>query len=252
MDDNTGQVQQASIGLGTSTIHVSGNYRLSGEDPWVDLKVAATAVPIDELQSLMTAAGVKLPNGSQLKGGTLTLDLEMTGAANALSITGPVELDNAQLVGFDLGSKIAGIASMGGVKTGTTTTIQTMKFNLQASNAGIQVSDIDGSILGMGRSTGSGTISPAGALSFRMVAHVTNAHGMGKVGVGLMTKMNQFGKSDSEKEAAQGVPMLVTGTPGNPVITADVSGLVHRNASTLAGKMKHLFGKKNAPSADSN
>jgi AsmA protein len=252
MDDNTGQVQQASIGLGTSTIHVSGNYRLSGEDPWVDLKVAATAVPIDELQSLMTAAGVKLPNGSQLKGGTLTLDLEMTGAANALSITGPVELDNAQLVGFDLGSKIAGIASMGGVKTGTTTTIQTMKFNLQASNAGIQVSDIDGSILGMGRSTGSGTISPAGALSFRMVAHVTNAHGMGKVGVGLMTKMNQFGKSDSEKEAAQGVPMLVSGTPGNPVITADVSGLVHRNASTLAGKMKHLFGKKNAPSADSN
>jgi hypothetical protein len=85
-----------------------------------------------------------------------------------------------------------------------------------------------------------------------MVAHVTNAHGMGKVGVGLMTKMNQFGKSDSEKEAAQGVPMLVSGTPGNPVITADVSGLVHRNASTLAGKMKHLFGKKNAPSADSN
>jgi AsmA protein len=252
MDDNTGQVQQASIGLGTSTIHISGNYRLTGEDPWVDLKVAAAAVPIDELQSLMTAAGVKLPNGSQLKGGTLTLDLEVTGAANALAITGPVELDNAQLVGFDLGSKIAGIASMGGVKTGTTTTIQTMNFNLQASNAGIQVSDIDGSILGMGRSTGSGTISPAGALSFRLVAHVTNAHGMGKVGVGLMTKMNQFGKSDSEKEAAQGVPMLVTGTPGNPVITADVNGLMHRNASTLAGKVKHLFGKKNAPSANSN
>jgi uncharacterized protein YigE (DUF2233 family) len=56
--------------------------------------------------------------------------------------------------------------------------------------------------------------------------------------------MNQFGKSDSEKEAAQGVPMLVTGTANNPVITADVSGLLRRNTSTVLGKAKHLFGKK--------
>lgn len=250
MADNTGQVQQASIGLGTGTIQMSGSYRLAGEDPWVDLKVAAAAVPIDELQSLITSAGVKLPNGSQLKGGTLTLALEITGVANNLMITGPVQLDNAQLVGYDLGSKIAGIASLGGVKTGSTTTIQTMKFNLQAGNAGIQVTNIDSSILGMGRSTGSGKVSPDGALSFRLVAHVTNARGVGKVGVGFMTRMNQFGKSDSEKKAAQGVPMLVTGTAKDPVITADVSGLMHRNASTLLGKAKRLFGKKSTPPAD--
>ena len=143
-------MQQASIGLGTGTIQLSGSYRLAGEDPWVDLKVAAAAVPMDELQSLMTAAGVKLPNGTQLKGGTLTLALEITGAANDLAITGPVELQNAQLVGYDLGSKIQGIAALGGVKTGSTTTIQSMKFDLQASNAGIQVKNIDGTILGMG------------------------------------------------------------------------------------------------------
>ncbi|HTU50707.1 MAG TPA: AsmA family protein [Acidobacteriaceae bacterium] len=252
MDDNTGQLQQASIGLGTGTIQLSGSYRLAGDNPWVDLKVAAAAVPIDELQPLMTAAGVKLPNGSQLKDGTLTLTLEITGTANDLAITGPVELENARLVGYDLGSKIQGIAALGGVKTGSTTTIQNMKFDLQASNAGIQVKDIDGTILGMGRSTGSGTISPTGALSFRLVAHVSNARGAGKVGVGLMTKMNQFGKSGSEKEAAQGVPMLVTGTANAPVITADVSGLMHRNASTVVGKMKHLFGKKNTPPANPN
>lgn len=247
MADNAGEIQQASIGLGTGTIQLSGSYRLAGDDPLVGLKVAAVAVPIDELQSLMTAAGVKLPNGSQLKGGTLTLALEVAGAANDLAITGPVELENARLVGFDLGSKIAGVASLSGVKTGTTTTIQDMKFNLQASNAGIQVKHIDGTILGLGRSTGSGTVSPTGALSFRLVAHVTNAHGAGKVGVGLMTKMNQFGKPASEKQAAQGVPMLVTGTANDPVITADVSGLMHRNASTVVGKLKHLFGKKSTP-----
>jgi AsmA protein len=249
MADNAGKLQQASIRLGTGTIHLSGSYRLAGKDPWVDLKVAAAAVPIDELQSLMNAAGVKLPNGSQLKGGTLTLGLDITGVATDLVVTGPVDLENTRLAGFDLGSKISGIASLGGVKTGSTTTIQTMKFNLLASNAGIQAKNIDGSIVGMGRSTGSGTISPSGALSFRLVAHVTNAHGAGKVGVGLMTKLNQLGKSGSEKEAAQGVPMLVTGTPADPVITADVSGLVHRNASTVASKVKHLFGKKDSSPA---
>ena len=135
-------------------------------------------------------------------------------------------------LGMTWDRKIQGVAALGGVKTGSTTTVQNMKFNLQANNTGIQVKNIDGTILGMARSHGSGTISPTGALSFRLVAHVTNAHGAGKVGVGLMTKMNQFGKSASEKEAAHGVPMLVTGTSNDPVITADVSGLVHRNAST--------------------
>jgi AsmA protein len=248
---NAGTIHRASIGLGTGTIELSGSYRGAGEDPWIDLQVAATGVPIDELQSLMTAAGVKLPNRSQLKGGTLTLALEMTGAANDLVITGPVELENARLVGFDLGSKIAGVASLSGVKTGNTTTIQDMKFNLKASNAGIQVKHIDGTILGLGRSVGSGTVSPTGALSFRLVAQVTNAHGAGRVGVGLMTKMNQFGKSASEKQAAQGVPMLVTGTAKDPVITADVSGLMHRNASTVVGKLKRFFGKKGTPPANS-
>lgn len=250
LDDNSGQLQQASVGLGTGTLQLSGSYRLAGEDPWVDLKVAAAAVPIDELQSLMTAAGVKLPNGSQLKGGTLTLGLDVAGAADDLTITGPIELENAQLVGYDLGSKIQGIAALGGVKTGSTTTIQNMTFNLQANNAGIQVENIDGTILGMGRSTVRGTVSPTGALSFRLVAHVTHARGAGKVGVGLMTKMNQFGKPAAEKEAAQGVPMLVTGTTNAPVITADVSGLMHRNASTVVDKMKHLFTKKSTSPAN--
>lgn len=250
MSDDTGTIQRASIGLGTGTIQLTGRYRGAGNDPWVDLKVAAAAVPIDELQSLMTAAGVKLPNGSELRGGTLGLALGFTGAANDLVVTGPVDLENARLVGYNLGSKIAGIASLGGIKTGSTTTIQTMKFTLQASNAGIQVKNIDSTIAGMGRSTGSGKVSSAGALSFRLVAHVTDAHGAGKIGVGLLTRLNQFGKPASDTEASRGVPMLVTGTANDPVITADVRGLMHRDASTAVDKLKHLFSKKNTSSAD--
>jgi AsmA protein len=250
LEDNTGQVQQAAIHLGTGTINLSGNYRLAAGDPWIDMKVTGARVPIDELQPLMTATGVKLPNGSQLKGGTLSIALAVTGPANDLVITGPVDLENTRLVGFDLGSKISGIAALGGVKTGSTTTIQSLKFDLSASRAGIKVAHIDSLVAAMGESTGSGTVSPTGALSFRLIAHVTSARGMGKVGVGLLTKMNRLGNADSAQDSAQGVPMLVAGTADNPVITADVTGLMHRNASTLLGKARQLFGKKSKPVAD--
>ena len=46
--------------------------------------------------------------------------------------------------------------------------------------------------------------------------------------------------------------MLVSGTANNPVITADVTGLMQRNASTLFGKAKSLFGKKDKSPASTN
>jgi len=259
LQDSTGQLRSAVLHLGKGRFQLRGDYRFVPGDPWVDLKLAGQSVPIDELQPLMAAAGVKLPNGSQLKGGTLTVALEMTGPAKELVVTGPVEVDNTQLAGFDLGSKISGIATLANVKTGNTTQIQSLKLNLQASHAGIKVDQIDSVIAALGESTGSGTISPTGALAFRLVAHVTTAHGMGKVGAGLLAKLNQFSSSSADKESAEGVPILVSGTASDPVITADVTGLLHRNAATLLDKAKQnhpgsvfkkLFGKKNDPSAD--
>ena len=66
----------------------------------------------------MTAAAVRMPNGSVLKGGTLSLNLAVHGQAKALAISGPIALANTRLVGFDVGSKIHGIAALSGVKTG--------------------------------------------------------------------------------------------------------------------------------------
>ena len=43
-----------------------------------------------------------------LQGGTLTANLAITGPANAPTISGPVQVDNTRLAGFDLSSKIGG------------------------------------------------------------------------------------------------------------------------------------------------
>src|SRR5205809_825794 len=83
---------------------------------------------------LLPAAGVRLPSGSVLRGGTLTTTLAITGPIKDSVIAGPVQLDDTHLAGFDLGAKVGSIAALGGVKTGDTTSIQTLRMNVRVTN----------------------------------------------------------------------------------------------------------------------
>jgi AsmA protein len=167
-----------------------------------------------------------------LKGGTLSLNLAVHGQAKALAIAGPLALANTRLVGFDVGSKIHGIAALSGMKTGDTTEFERLRLNVRMTNAGVAAERIDAVIGGMGELTGSGTVSPADQLDFNLVLKGATAKGIGKVGVGLLSTLNggTGGKS--------GVPIRITGTPDDPNITADVGGIFGRTT-------KSIFGKKN-------
>ena len=233
--ENSGQIEDVSIRLGDSAIHANGTYQpgASGvEDPLLNLKLSGEKLPIDELQPLMTAAAVRMPNGSVLKGGTLSLDLAVHGQAKALAISGPIALANTRLVGFDVGSKIHGIAALSGVKTGDTTEFERVRVNVRMTNAGMVAEHIDAVIGEMGELTGRGTVSSADQLDFNLILKGASAKGIGKVGVGLLATLNggTGGKS--------GVPIRITGTPDDPSITADVSGIFGRTT-------KSIFGKKN-------
>ncbi len=97
LKDSRGQVQDLALKTGAVAAHVSGAYDLSGVDPIVDLKMVGKALPIDDLQALLPAAGVRLPNGSVLRGGTLTTTLAITGAIKDSVIAGP---DRAERYAF--------------------------------------------------------------------------------------------------------------------------------------------------------
>jgi AsmA protein len=235
LKDNSGQIEDASIKLGDSTIHASGTYQPAESgvgDPLLNFKLSGENLPINELQQLMTAAAVRLPNGSVLKGGTLSLNLAVHGQAKALAIAGPMAFANTRLVGFDVGSKIHGIAALSGIKTGDTTEFERLRLNVRMTNAGVVAERIDAVISGMGELTGSGTVSAADQLDFNLTLKGASAKGIGKVGVGLLSTLNggTGGKS--------GVPIRITGTPDDPNITADVGGIFGRTT-------KSIFGKKN-------
>jgi len=249
---NSGQVSDLALQTGAVAIHIKGAYQLSENLPVFDLKLLAQSVPIDDLQALMPAVGVRLPNGAVLKGGTLSANFDIKGSAKDNVIAGSYEIKNTQLVGYDLGSKIVGIAALGGIKTGDTTAIDISSADMRITKSGSESTNIYSVLPALGESTGSGTVSPSGELNFHLISKVTSAKGLNKLGVSILTKLNSTSAAD-KPSTATGIPINITGTAENPVITADVSGLMKGNAAALRSKgagilnktgLSKLFGKK--------
>lgn len=235
LKEDAGEIQDATIRVSKAAIHVSGTYQIvemDARDTVLDLKITGENLPIDDLQMLMAAAAVRLPNGSLLKGGTASMDLTVTGQEKSLVIAGPITVDNTRLVGFDVGSKIHGIAALSGVETGNTTEFKRLHLDVRVTNSGAAVDRIDAVILAMGEVRGSGTISPDDRVNFNLIVIGVKAKGIGKVGIGLLTKLNSQG-------GAAAVPMRVTGTSEDPFITADVGSMVQKETKALFNTKKN-------------
>jgi AsmA protein len=240
--DNSGQVSDLALQTGAVAIHIQGTYLLTANVPVFDVKLLAPNVPIDGLRALLPAVGVKLPNGATLHGGTLSANFTMKGTAKDNVITGSYEIKNTRLVGYNLGSKIVGIAALGGIKTGDTTAIDVSRADVRITKAGSQSTNIYSNLPALGESTGSGTVSPSGQLNFHLISKVANAKGLNKVGINLLTKLNSTSAA-AKPSKASGIPINITGTAENPIITADVNGLVKGNAAALRTKGADLLQK---------
>jgi AsmA protein len=226
LDAHTGQVSNISIHAGTVAARVTGSYRITPQAVLLDLHLAAPALPIDQLEQLLPAFGVQLPSGSALRGGTLTANLAVTGPAAATTITGPVEIDNTKLAGFDLGSKIQGLSPSGGTVGGTE--IQVLRANVNSSPQVTQIADIYGNLPQLGTATGGGTVSPSGALDFKMVATLTSSNAVGAAANQAMNVVRGYVGGflhPNAKPAASGnngIPLIITGTATNPAFRANL------------------------------
>jgi AsmA protein len=239
LSNNTGQLQDAAFQTGKLAAHLNGTYSMKPPTVVVDLKLAGQGLPIDELQSMLPAVGVKLPKGSVLQGGTLTTSLSIVGPLDALTITGPVELGNTRLAGFNLSSQLKGIAGATIGDTGNMTNIQSLRLLLQVTKDGIRANNIAISMPAIGDAVGNGTVSSAGALNFRLSLKLDTSRGIGGQAVGLLSMINGTTGKTAAQAAATGVPVTITGTSSNPVITPDVNALLKNNAASFLGTQKN-------------
>lgn len=224
LDARTGQVSDIAIHSGSVALHINGGFRLTGQAMVLDLHLTAPNLPVDQLEQLLPAFGVHLPSGSSLHGGTLTANFAISGPATAMTITGPIEIDNTHLAGFDLGSKIQGLNLLG--KTGGDTGIQTLRTNVNSSPQSTQFTNIYGSVPAIGTATGSGSVSPSGALNFNLVAKLNTSSGVGAMASQAASSLGGlFGKA-VQSTVNNGVPLTITGTASNPSIRANVRAML--------------------------
>ena len=238
--DNTGQLQDAIFQTGKLAAHLNGTYSMKpGGALTLNNNLVGQGLPIDELQAMLPAVGVKLPNGSVLQGGTLTTSLNITGPLNALVITGPVQLDNTRLSGFNLSSQLKGIAGAALGDTGNLTNIQTLRLQLQVAQDGVRATNIYTSLPAIGEATGNGTVSPSGALNFKLSMKLSTSRGIGGKAVGLLSLVNGAAGKTAAQAAAAGVPVTITGTSSHPIITPDVGGMLKNNVTSVLGSQKN-------------
>jgi AsmA protein len=228
LDARTGQINDLGIKTGGVTVHINGTYAMSGPQTTLALHLAAPNLPINQVEALLPAVGVRLPSGSSLQGGTLTANLAITGPANAPTISGPVQVDNTLLAGFDLGSKIGGLKS--GSSSAKGTQIQTVRANVNSSPQGTRIDNLYTSVPLIGTATGAGSISPQGALNFQVVAKINPNSGLLSGVTSVAGGM--LGQAVSTA-AANGIPVHITGTTTNPVIQADLNKVLQQNAGNL-------------------
>jgi AsmA protein len=249
LSTRTGQVNDISIHTGEVAAHINGSFRHDGVEAVLNLHLSAPNLPVDAVEQLLPAAGVTLPSGSRLKGGTLTANLAITGPVSSTTISGPIELDNSQLEGFDLGSRIQGVNPISGTSNGTE--IQKLSANVNNSPQGTRFTNIDAEVPKIGSATGEGTVSPSDELNFQLNAKIAALSAVG--GAVSNTVGGLLGKSsNTSKSNAGGIPLTITGTASNPSIHAEVGKMLKQAAGGLVNNpatknpvksVKGLFGR---------
>jgi AsmA protein len=260
----TGEVQQAIFTVGRAIINMAGTYQTSGPTTAINLKVNGNGVPIDDLVAFLPSAGVRLPQGSQLKGGTLTTALTVSGSSASPVISGPVRLDNTQLAGFDLGSKLKTLSQLTGGQlgsaTGSGTNIRSLSMNIREAGGAIQTDNIALDVTGVGTATGAGSVSAAGALNYNVVLKLTGlvagssggkAPAAGAAGgnaalLGGLAGMIPGGAGGAAGGLGSigglagvllknGIPVAIGGTTSSPTFTPNMRGLA-AGAGATAGQ----------------
>lgn len=225
-----GTVDSLDLGTGAVAASVTGTFAGSAQPATLNLNVSMPKVPVNQVEDLLPTVGVRLPSGSRLSGGTITANLKVSGPANALNISGPVEIDGTRLAGFDLGSKIGGLKPVGGSQGGTE--IQTLRANVASSPSSTRIENLYVAVPALGTATGGGTVTPAGALNFHVVAKLNPNGGVAGQALAGLTSAGSLG-SLLGSVASKGIPIDISGTTANPVIQADVNSMIKRNAGGL-------------------
>jgi AsmA protein len=213
-----GQLRRADIHIGKAESRLSGSYDLAGKEPSLAVKFAGDKMALGELLAMLPALDIKLPAGSSLEGGTLSVDFTASGTPSHFTAAGPVSVDRTRLKNFDLGTKMKALETLAGIKSSPDTEIETLHADVKRSDEGTTLDKIQLTVPAIGEISGEGAISPKDDLAFNLqvLVHTSGA---------VMTALGQKGDTKA--------PFTLTGTVANPVIKANMKAIAAQEVQKL-------------------
>jgi AsmA protein len=235
---NAGVLNPSVLKIGNAALNLSGTYEVPADGTVLHIKVDGQSLPAKDLQAFLPALGVNLPKGASLQQGTLSTNLTVNGPTDKLVTSGNVGLFGAKLAGFDLGSKLASISALTGIKTGQDLTIEKMTSNVRVAPDGIQADNFNALVPQFGTLVGGGNINAKNQMDFKMVATlaegVLSASPVAATAGGLLGQVMGSGATKCKGGTTE-VPFQIQGTTSDPKFVPDVGGLA-------AGMLKSQLG----------
>jgi AsmA protein len=236
------KVTQADIGVGKAQLHATGTVQSHGNATTVNLQLSGSDVPVDEIKVLLPSLGLKLPTGSHLQGGSVSIKVAVTGTPASPVIVGSLQLASTTVVGFNLAAHLTSGAGFGGpAASAPDMVLSSLELNLRATRAGAQVQNISMKSAAVGDASGAGSVGKNDELDFNLLAHPTGGV------AGALTKMASVGSGNGAT-----VPVKIGGTLENPIIQPDagagarsIAGQTAKGVASVPGRaIGGLFGKK--------
>lgn len=217
---STGSLAEGQVHIGNALAALAGTFDSAGATTTLQMRMDGKKMPVTDLEGVLPAVGVTLPSGASLKSGTLDTTLAINGPVDKLVITGPVNLSDAKLAGFNLKQKLGALGSFAGLGGGgpEDTEIQTLSANVRVDPAGTRAENLNLVVPSIGTITGNGNVSAAGQLDCHMVAKLTGSSAAGVVTSALSSIAGGGTKG--------GIPFKITGTTSSPVFAPEMGGML--------------------------
>jgi AsmA protein len=152
------------------------------------------------------------------------MDMAADGPLDRLVITGPLNISNTHLSGYNLTSKLGTVAALAGLKPSEDTLIQTLSSGLRVAPEGLRADNIVLDVPSIGSLTGNGVIGNGNALDFQMLLKLSNTSGSMLGNLGGFTQAMQ----------SKGIPFLIHGKSSSPVFLPAPGGLKNALENVLS------------------
>lgn len=232
LNRRSGELTRGSLGTGNSGLELSGTFSQSAAGLSLNMRANGQQLIVDDVQAMLPAFGIKLPEDAQLAGGTLSADMSLKGTLDRLEVSGPVVLNDTEMVGFSLGDKLSVALSLAGVRVPSQTRISQASLDLRSNHNGMRVGDLKADIVDLGQISGDGRVAADESLDFKLRLLLDE---------GLASSAGALGSGGARVlgfAATSGVGLKVSGNLAEPQISADKSTVANALISGLLGSRR--------------